>query len=197
MGGAVVLYELPISFLEEVEYTIQEKKFKFFTIWSSCRVVEQGTCIWGTGTIWHDGTIFSQNFHMDWRYSLGVAPLPVIVANEVYRNPLVKMSWSLESWERGLGAPSHKVSEYKAGIYGSAAQRRTLSKWSASGMDIAARLVVSICVGFPNANHSRWFNSWPFYCLVGGHLTLLNCHVFAIPTQKVTMAELPDMVSVE
>lgn len=34
--------------------------------------------------------------------------------------------------------PSHSVSEYKAGIYGSAAQRRTLSKWSASGMDIAA-----------------------------------------------------------
>jgi len=56
--------------------------------------------------------------------------------------------WSLESWERGLGPPSHKVSEYKAGIYGSAAQRRTLSKWSASGMDIAARVTMSICVVF-------------------------------------------------
>ena len=74
MGGAVVLYELPISFLEEVDYTIREKKFKFFTIWSSCSVVEQGTCIWGT--ILHDGTIFSQIFHMDWRYSLGVASPP-------------------------------------------------------------------------------------------------------------------------
>lgn len=46
----------------------------------------------------------------------------------------------------GLGAPSHKVSEYKAGIYGSAAARRTLSKWSASGMDIAARLYVNLRV---------------------------------------------------
>lgn len=74
-GGTLVLYELPISFLEEVDYTIQEKNIKFFIVWSSCRVVEQGTCIWGT--ILHDGTIFSQNFLMDWRYSLGVAPLPV------------------------------------------------------------------------------------------------------------------------
>ena len=53
-------YELPTSFLGEVDYKIQERFFKFFTVWSSCRFMEQGTCIWGT--ILYDGTIFSYLF---------------------------------------------------------------------------------------------------------------------------------------
>ena len=146
--GAVVLYELPTSFLEEVDYKIQEKKFKFFTVWSSCRV-GTGTCIWGT--ILYDGTICSQNFHMDWGYSLGVAPFSNIgkwrfmfigIPTKSTKDVIFLVVFGI----LGVGAPSHKVSEYKAGIYGSAAARRTLSKWSASGMDIAARLYVNLRV---------------------------------------------------